>query len=81
MSIFGKKNRENLPTRFGYVPPAEAVIRGWECSNLECGRSDLEPDRRRWPKSCPECGSPVGTGVMQDPWEHYAKRFEIDARL
>jgi hypothetical protein len=69
------------PTRYGYVPPANAMPTGWICVNEDCGHGDLAADHRRWPRSCPECGSPIATNRLEMPWQHFAKRVEIDARI
>lgn len=70
------------PTPYGYVPPPDAAVLGWQCTNRECRRGEGGlPDTRHWPRRCPDCGSHVGTGAMRDPWEHQAKRLELDVRL
>jgi hypothetical protein len=69
------------PTPFGYVPPPDAEVVGWQCTNRDCATSDHEADLRRWPTTCKLCGSPIGTGYMREPWESEAKRVELDSRL
>lgn len=69
------------PTPFGFVPPPEAEVRSWACLNRECRNGEHEPDPRFWPRRCPECGGAVGSGVVREPWDHHAKRAELEVRL
>ncbi|MEV6523113.1 hypothetical protein AB0M43_14275 [Longispora sp. NPDC051575] len=69
------------PTPFGYQPPPEAVVRSWICADPGCGHSGPGSDPRRWPRRCPECDAGIRTDRLAEPWEHQARRQEIDARL
>ena len=69
------------PTLYGYRPPKGAVGLGWICPSDECGQGGPERPSDRWPRRCPECGSEVVTRSLAEPWQHAAKRVEIDARL
>lgn len=72
----------SLPaTRYGYRPPIGAMAVGWICLGTGCWRTENEPDRHRWPYRCPDCGGRIATGRLRQPWQHAAKRVEIDARL
>lgn len=63
------------PTSYGYAPPAGATAHGWHCANLDCGASDHEVVRR-WPKPCPQCGSPTDP-LFDEPWKHEAEGVEL----
>ncbi|WP_152626714.1 hypothetical protein [Streptacidiphilus carbonis] len=54
---------------------------GWVCPSDECGQGGPERPSDRWPRRCPECGTEVVTFSLAEPWQHTAKRVEIDARL
>jgi hypothetical protein len=75
------KRRSLPPTPFGYQPPAEATARSWICADLGCGTTGDDPDPAAWPGRCPKCGGQVGTGRLDEPWQHAARRVEIDSRL
>lgn len=68
------------PTRYGYRPPKGAVGVRWVCRADECGHGGPERAGDRWPRRCPACGAAVATDRLAEPWEHEAKRVEIDAR-
>jgi hypothetical protein len=68
-------------TPFGYPPPPEAIALGWICGSGECQRQGDGAVVARWPRSCPACGHRVATRELAEPWQHAARRVEIDARL
>ncbi|MCS0605637.1 hypothetical protein NX794_31205 [Streptomyces sp. LP11] len=69
------------PTRHGYQPPPGGVGRRWICPWDECGRGGPDHPADRWPRTCPGCGTAVVTFSLAEPWQHAAKRVELDARL
>lgn len=70
------------PTPFGYRPPAGAVALRWICTADGCGSGGPDREGRPWPRRCPGCqGATVATHELAEPWQHAAKRVEIDARL
>ncbi|MDG4831489.1 hypothetical protein O7627_19510 [Solwaraspora sp. WMMD1047] len=69
------------PTAFGYRPPPEAIALAWICAGADCGRRGAGALVGAWPRSCPDCGHPVATHELADPWQHAARRVEIDVRL
>jgi hypothetical protein len=64
---------KQLPTnRFGYTPPLGATANGWACSSNDCGAGgDQAP--RRWPATCPRCGSPADP-MVPEPWKSEAEQ-------
>lgn len=73
MGLFKQKA---LPTTsYGYSPPPNATARGWVCTNYDCARGEPEPVRR-WPRPCPDCGSPTDPQFNQ-PWAHDAEGVEL----
>lgn len=73
MPLFKPKS---LPsTSYGYLPPPGATAHGWKCTSFDCGCSDHEMVRR-WPKPCPQCGSPTDP-LFDQPWEHDADGVEL----
>ncbi len=65
-------NSRGLPTTsYGYTPPPDARVDGWRCFADEC-HAGGSPAPRRWPASCPECGSPVDP-TFESPWDHDAE--------
>lgn len=62
-------------TSYGYLPPAGATAHGWKCGRFDCGTSEHEPVRR-WPKPCPQCGSPTDP-LFDQPWEHESYGVEL----
>lgn len=65
------------PTSYGYQPPPGARANGWRCPNpRDCGQIGHEAPRR-WPVSCPNCGTQVDP-TFEDPWGHDARRLELD---
>lgn len=77
--MFGKKTLP--PTPYGYQPPPDAQVVSWECTNRQCGEGEHGPDMRGWPKRCPKCGSLIGSGIVKPPYEHAARRAELDVKL
>ncbi|MFJ9078671.1 hypothetical protein ACIRO3_26030 [Streptomyces sp. NPDC102278] len=69
------------PTRHGYQPPRGAAGLGWICPFDGCGRGGPDHPSDRRPRTCPECGTPVVTTRLAEPWQHEARRVELDARL
>ena len=73
MGLFGPKP---LPmTSYGYQPALGATAHGWACTNYDCGTSEHEPVKR-WPKSCPKCGSSTDP-LLDQPWKHEAEGVEL----
>ncbi|WP_329136593.1 hypothetical protein [Streptomyces sp. NBC_00670] len=80
MALFSRSG--NLPpTRYGYLPPKGAVGLRWMCPADGCGRGGPDAPSDRWPRRCPGCGGEVVTFSLAEPWQHAAKRVELDARL
>ncbi|MEV6851132.1 CHAT domain-containing protein [Actinoplanes sp. NPDC051411] len=65
-------------TSYGYLPPADAQVRGWTCNNEDCGTSE-EKVPRSWPHPCPECGQPADPWFT-GRWGHEAQIFEYRHR-
>ncbi|MFJ3755426.1 hypothetical protein [Streptomyces sp. NPDC090080] len=80
MGLFAR-HKALPPTRYGYRPPRGAVGLRWICPYDECGRGGPDRPSDRWPSTCPECGTALVTFSLAEPWQHEAKRVEIDARL
>lgn len=82
MKLFNFGASQLPPTAYGYQPPPEAIPVAWKCANQDvCGNGGYEKDVRKWPKQCPNCGSEIVTLTLEAPWQHEAKRVEIDERL
>jgi hypothetical protein len=81
MKLFARWSATLPPTQYGYQPPEGAHATGWICASLNCGRESSGSDPRSWPTRCPECGGPIATGSLVEPWQHEARRVELDARL
>lgn len=80
MGLFAR--RKTLPpTRYGYRPPRGATGVTWICPSDECGRGGPDRTGDHWPDTCPGCGTAVVTFSLAEPWEHEARRVELDARL
>lgn len=72
--------RRQLPaTSYGYLPPPEAVARGWHCASRDCGAVGDEIPRR-WPYPCRRCGGPTDP-ALPEPWQHAARGVEIQHLL
>ncbi|MEW2521037.1 hypothetical protein [Actinacidiphila alni] len=70
------------PTRYGYQPPRGAIGLRWICTADDCGRGGPESPGDPWPRRCPGCHrTEIATFELAQPWQHAAKRAEIDARL
>lgn len=80
MGLFAQR-KTPPPTRYGYRPPQGAVGLRWICPSDGCGRGGPDHSSDRWPRTCPVCGTAVVTFSFAEPWQHEAKRVELDARL
>ncbi|MFJ9347905.1 hypothetical protein [Streptomyces sp. NPDC101237] len=80
MGLFAR-HKALPPTRYGYRPPRGAVGLRWICPYEECGRGGPDRPSDRWPGTCPGCGTALVTFSLAEPWQHEAKRVELDARL
>ncbi|HEV2347310.1 MAG TPA: hypothetical protein VGS97_24665 [Actinocrinis sp.] len=77
-----RRRRPWPPTRYGYLPPEDAVVTSWTCGDWdECGKGGPEHPGQRWPRRCPGCKKPIFTHHLEEPWAHAAKRVELDALL
>lgn len=81
MRLFTGRASALPPTRYHYQPPAGAVGVRWICPADDCGRGGPDVPGDRWPRRCPECGGGISTHHLAEPWQHDAKRVELDARL
>ena len=79
--FFSRGSGRLPPTRFGYVPPPEAVGEMWICTAEQCGQGGPDYPSERWPRTCPQCGGTIATHRLAEPWQHQAGRVEIDKRL
>lgn len=78
MGIFSR--RKAIPvTSYGYMPPVEATACGWECSNLDCARTETEAVRK-WPLLCTDCRSPADP-LFDEPWSHDAEPIRLRWRI
>ncbi|MFY1637202.1 CHAT domain-containing protein [Solwaraspora sp. WMMB335] len=66
-------------TSYGYLAPARAQVKGWECNNEGCNTGD-DPAPRSWPYPCRVCGRPADA-TFQEPWAHEARRHKIARNL
>ncbi|MFJ5812094.1 hypothetical protein [Streptomyces sp. NPDC093093] len=80
MGLFTRR-KAPPPTRHGYQPPPGALCLGWICPFDGCGHGGPDAPSDRPPRTCPECGTPVVTSRLAEPWQHEARRVELDARL
>jgi hypothetical protein len=58
-----------------------AVGLRWICPADGCGRGGPDAPSGRWPRRCSGCGGRIATFSLAEPWQHEAKRVELDARL
>ena len=79
--FFSLRPKGPPPTRFGYQPPPDAIGQMWICVAEPCGQGGPDYPGDRWPQACPVCGSSIATHRLAEPWEHQARRVEIDKRL
>ncbi|MFF8930130.1 hypothetical protein ACF1AO_22955 [Streptomyces longwoodensis] len=69
------------PTKHGHQPPTGALADGWECDDPNCGDGAYftAPDASV-PRRCETCGSGTFTRPAW-PWQHDARRAELDGML
>ncbi|MFE3163030.1 hypothetical protein [Streptomyces sp. NPDC059224] len=69
------------PTKDGYQPPPGALAEGWQCLDPDCGEGGYFPvPRTDIPRWCETCGEETYPRLAW-PWEHGARRAELDALL
>jgi hypothetical protein len=75
MGLFKSKVRL-IRTSYGYDPPPDAGVWGWQCSSRNCGVTEDGVPRGGWPAPCPRCGAPTDP-AFEEPWKHDARGVEI----